>query len=104
MHLLDFLFKKKSSDVHPPSPNYALVEMEIDKDTFQQGIRLLDPKYRNIVVTVDPRVRVEPKDDHLHIIFDFKVVTNPDNIDYVHSELHPVVGDIIVDMMRKDYM
>jgi len=97
MSFLDFL-RKKSRELQ-----YELVEYQIDKDTFRQGIRLTDSTYNGIIVTVDPVVKVREEGDQLRISFDFTVEANPRKIEVSKDTLRPIVGDIIVDLMSKDY-
>lgn len=97
MSFLDFLRKKSKS------LQYELVEYQIDEETFRQGIRLLDSTYAGIVVTVDPVVKVREEADQLRISFDFTVEANPCKIEVSKDDLRPIVGDIIVDLMSKDY-
>lgn len=96
MSLLDFF--KKSSRLQ-----YELVEYKLDENTYRQGIRLLDSKHTGIIVTVDPVVKVKEENDMLNVSFDFTVESNPNKIEVTKDELRPVVGDIIVDLMSKDY-
>lgn len=97
MSFLDFLRKKSKS------LQYELVEYEIDEETFRQGIRLLDSTHNGVVVTVDPVVKVREEGDRLMISFDFTVEANPRKIEVSKDALRPIVGDIIVDLMSKDY-
>lgn len=97
MSFLDF-FRKKSGELQ-----YELVEYQIDQETFRQGIRLLDSTYKGIIVTVDPVVKVREEEDQLRISFDFTVEANPCKIEVSKDSLRPIVGDIIVDLMSKDY-
>lgn len=97
MSILDFFRSKKSG------PQYELVEHELDKDIFRQGIRLTCSTFNGIVVTVSPKVQVKEEADQLRIAFDFTIEANPNSIDVTKDQLHPVVGDIIVDLMTKDY-
>lgn len=99
MSFLDF-FRSKSKKSELP---YELVENEIDDDIFRQGIRLLHSEYNGIIVTIDPKVQVVPELDRLVIKFDFDVMSNPNNIEIDKALLHPIIGDIIVDLMNKDY-
>lgn len=96
MSFLDFF--KKSSRLQ-----YELVEYKINDNTFRQGIRLLDSKYNGIIVTVDPVVKVKEENDMLNITFNFTIESNPHGIEVTKDQLRPVVGDIIVDLMYKDY-
>jgi hypothetical protein len=96
MSFLDF-FKKKSR------LQYELVESEIDQDTFRQGIRLTDSIYNGIVVTIDPIVKVKEDGDQLRVAFNFVIEANPHGIEVSMDELRPIIGDIIVDLMNKDY-
>jgi hypothetical protein len=98
MSFLDFFKKSKQND-----DLYELVENEIDDDVFRQGIRILHKEFKDVIVTIDPKVQVIPNDDKLVIKFDFDVVSNPNKIDIDKKLLHPIVGDIIVDLMKKDY-
>lgn len=99
MSFLDF-FRSKSKKSDLP---YELVENEIDDDIFRQGIRLLHPEYAGVIVTIDPKVQVVPEPDKLVIKFDFDVMSNPNNVEIDKVLLHPIIGDIIVDLMNKDY-
>lgn len=96
MSILDFLLGRSDR-------KYELVEYPLDKETFRQGIRLLSASYRNIIVTIDPKVSVKDEDGVLKVQFDFTVECNPHNISYNRSELHRHIGDIIVELMRNDY-
>lgn len=96
MRFLDFLRKKSKLQ-------YELVECKIDENTFRQGIRLTDPLYNGIVVTVDPVVKVKEENDMLNITFDFTIESNPSHIEVTKDQLRPVVGDIIVDLMQQDF-
>lgn len=96
MSFLDFLRKKSGLQ-------YELVEYKINDNTFRQGIRLLDSKYNGIIVTVDPVVKVKEESDMLNITFNFTIESNPHGIEVTKDQLRPVVGDIIVDLMYKDY-
>jgi hypothetical protein len=98
MKLLDFLFNRKESN-----QSYELVEYQLDENTFRQGIRLLNSKYEGIIVTIDPSVKVDPQPDQLKISFDFTIESNPNSIEVTKAELHPVIGDVIVDLISKDY-
>ena len=96
MSLLGFLRKKSRLQ-------YELVECKIDENTFRQGIRLTDPVYNGIVVTVDPVVKVKEENDMLNITFDFTIESNASHIEVTKDQLRPVVGDIIVDLMQQDF-
>ena len=96
MRFLDFLRKKSKLQ-------YELVECKIDENTFRQGIRLTDPVYAGIVVTVDPVVKVKEENDMLNITFDFTIESNASHIEVTKDQLRPVVGDIIVDLMQQDF-
>lgn len=97
--LLDFIFGNRSS------LQYELVEHPVDENNSRQGIRLLDSKFNGIVVTIAPKVdvRIDPETDALRVKFDFTIESNPSRIDYVWSDLRDHVGDVIVDIMKKDY-
>lgn len=99
MSFLDFFRKEQKKSELP----YELVENEIDDEIFRQGIRLLHQEYHGVVVTIDPKVQVVPEPDRLVIKFDFDVMSNPNNIEIDRALLHPIIGDIIVDLMNKDY-
>ena len=99
MSLLNFLFRDKSQKVQ-----YELVEYKLDEETFRQGIRLTCDKYRGMIITVDPRVSVKfDEADNMVLSYSFTVEANPNGIEYNKSDLHRLVGDIIVDLMDKDY-
>ena len=97
--LLDYIFGNRES------LRYELVEHPIEGGEPRQGVRLLDPKYSGIVVTISPKVSVDidVETDALRVNFDFTVESNPSRIEYVWSDLRDRVGDVIVDIMKKDY-
>jgi hypothetical protein len=81
--------------------SYELVEMEVSPDTFRQGIRLLES---GIVVTISPKVAInEHEDGTLHVAFDFNIEANPNNNTITYDELKSHIGDIIIDLIEKDY-
>ena len=96
MAILDFLLKKSRLQ-------YELVEYKLDENTFRQGIRLTRDRFKGIVVTVDPVVKVTEEGDQLKVTFDFTIEANPSKIEVVKDDLRQTVGDIIVDLMAKDY-
>ena len=96
MAILDFLLKKSRLQ-------YELVEYKLDENTFRQGIRLLCDRFNGIVVTVDPVVKVAEEGDQLKVTFDFNIEANPHKIEVTKDDLRQTVGDIIVDLMAKDY-
>lgn len=92
-------FKKE-----PASPaKYELVEQTLSDGSFVQGVRILLEPYTGIVVTVSPKVEIKEVDDGLHLAFDFNIVSNPNNAEANYELLRPVVGDIILDIIEKDY-
>jgi hypothetical protein len=95
MSILD-LFRKKSGQ-------YELVEYKVDETTFRQGIRLTSDRFSGIVVTISPVVKLREEDDVLKVIFDYTIEANPKQVDTSDVELRPAVGDIILDLMKKDY-
>ena len=100
MKILDFLFNRNRGS----SKQYELVEYQLDDKTFRQGIRLLNSKYDGIVVTLDPVVKLDPQEDELKLSFDFTVEANPNSIEIDKNELHSYVGDIVVELIEKDYL
>ena len=94
------LFKKKTKN--KCNKSYELVESKIDDDHFRQGIKLLDSIYKDIVVTVSPKVKIGIIDDCLTITYDILVEENPNHISYVYDELHLYMGEIIMEMVEKD--
>lgn len=82
---------------------YELVEYQLDDKTFRQGIRLLNSKYDGVIVTIDPMVKLDPQEDQLKLSFGFTVEANPNNIEIDKDELHPIVGNIIVELIENDY-
>lgn len=98
MGWLDF-FKKKPATIE----QYQLVE-RTDGDTVQSGIKLLMPEYAGIVVVVGEKVSLREVDDHLKLDFTFDVVANPNEKNYTNDDLTPVIGDIIVELIRADYL
>ena len=99
MKILDFLFNRnKGSD-----KQYELVEYQLDDKTFRQGIRLLNSKYDGVIVTIDPMVKLDPQEDQLKLSFGFTVEANPNSIEIDKDELHPIIGNIIVELIENDY-
>lgn len=92
-------FKKEEQSVNL----YELVERATDDGGFRQGIRILHPKYKGVVVEVAPTVSVKETDDGLKVSFDYDVVTNAKNLTIDRNELTQIVGDCIVDIIQKDY-
>lgn len=81
---------------------YSIVEMKVG-DGYRQGIRLNEPKkFKNIIITTNAKVGVAVIDDELRISFDYVVHNNPNNIDLHDSELRPLIGNAIADMITKD--
>lgn len=95
MSILD-LFRKKSS-------HYELVEYKVDDNTFRQGIRLTSERFADLVVTISPVVKLREENDVLRLTFDYTIEANPKQVDTSDAELRPAVGDIILELMKKDY-
>lgn len=95
MSILD-LFRKKSS-------HYELVEYKVDENTFRQGIRLTSERFSGLVVTLSPVVKLREENDVLKLTFDYTIEVNPKQVDTSDAELRPAIGDIILDLMKKDY-
>ena len=100
MKILDFLFNRNRGS----SKQYELVEYQLDDKTFRQGIRLLNSKYDGVIVTLDPLVKLDPQEDELKLSFGFTVEANPNSIEIDKNELHSYVGDIVVELIEKDYL
>lgn len=87
-----------------PQGPYSVVEMKLDKDHFRQGVQLNSPdKFSGIVATISPKVSLEVEDEQLIIRFDYTIHRNPKNIELIDSELRPLFGAAIADMITKDY-
>lgn len=97
MGFLDF-FKPKGTK--SSAPRYELVEYQIDDENYRQGIRLTDS---GIVVSISPQVSIKEVDDRLVISFDFVVEANPNRIDFEKEHLRPMIGDIIIGLIERDY-
>jgi hypothetical protein len=91
-------FKKKT----PPKTEYELVESELDEEHFRQGIRMLDIKYLGVIFTVSPMVKMTISNGIPELRFDFTIEANPNKIEIKDSEIRPVIGMIILDMIDKD--
>lgn len=92
-------FKKKPAHIE----RYQLVE-RTDGDTVHSGIKLLIAEYENIIVELGPKVSLREENECLILDFTFNVVANPENKNYTHEALTPVIGDIISELIEADYM
>lgn len=87
-----------------PKEPYTVVEMKVDSDHFRQGIRLnLPEKYSGIVITTSARVSLTVVDEQLVVGFDYVVHKNPNNIELKDSELRPLIGAAVIDLINKDH-
>lgn len=92
----------------PPSSQiestYELVETQLDNEIFRQGIRIKSGKYARVVVTISPKVHFnELADGTIELKFDHFVEYCPSEIEIDRIELHNVVGDILMDIIKKEY-
>lgn len=84
---------------------YEVVERQLGEDQFRQGIRILHGKYNKVVVTISPKVSVDTNEDgSVGLTFDFTVEYAPPGLVVLKSELHPIIGDCIVDIITKDFV
>ena len=96
-----FLFRKK---VLGPPAMYELVEQSLQGGTIVPGIRIVQDPYKGVIITVSPKVEIKIIGDEMHMVYDFNIVSLPAGMDQPnHDELRKFVGDIIVDIMAKDY-
>lgn len=82
---------------------YELVEYQIAESSFRDGIRLFHPEFYGVVVTLDPKVKVDTSDDAMKLSFDFSIEYVPAGIVATKPMLHNIVGDIIVDLIQSDH-
>lgn len=88
----------------PNTKMYELVECQLEGGMFREGIRLLHGKYLGIVVTVSPKVEFkELPDGTPQLTFDFTIEYVPSTLgEITKTELHPIVGNCIVDIITKE--
>lgn len=97
-----FLGRKKPEAFYPA---YQIVEAKFqdEDDMFRQGIKILEGPYRDIILTIHPQVKLQEEDGQLRLRFDYTIEKIPDEtIDT--SGIRQTIGDIIMDMMYKDYV
>ena len=95
-----FWFRKKK----PSAPaTYEIMEQALKDGSIVPGVKILIEPYVGVIVTISPKVEVKEIEDALHVIFDFNIVSNPTGVEIEYAELKPIVGDIVVDIMQKDY-
>lgn len=82
---------------------YLVVERPTEDGGYRQGILLQTPEFNGIIVTTSPKVGIHVVDDVLQLTFDLAVEANPNNIQYDYSTLHAHVGDILMELMQRDY-
>lgn len=82
---------------------YIIVEKATGDGGYRQGILLQTPEFNGIIVTTSPRVVVTEVNDVLQLTFDLAVESNPNNIQYDYSTLHAHVGDILMELIQRDY-
>jgi hypothetical protein len=82
---------------------YVVVERQTEDGGYRQGILLQTEQFNGIVVTTSPKVGVKLVDDVLQLTFDLAVEANPNNIQYDYSTLHEHVGDILLELIQRDY-
>lgn len=92
--------KKTNSSVE--TITYELVETEMDKEHFRQGIRILGGKYNRVIVTTSPKVQFKEDNGVMKLMFDYVIEYQPDELEVDHNELRQVVGDIILEIIYKD--
>ena len=97
-----FFFKRTSKTVS--DSEYELVEHPLDDGGAVPGVRLLKEPYAGVIVTISPKVSVKVVDEELRVSFDYNVVFMPTGMGPIdHSTFKPIIGDIVVDIMQKDY-
>lgn len=92
--------KKTNSSVD--TVTYELVETEMDKEHFRQGIRIIGGKYNRVIVTTSPKVQFKEDNGQMKLLFDYVIEYHPDGLEINHQELRQVVGDIILEIIYKD--
>ena len=81
---------------------YELVETKLDEEHFRQGIKILGGKYNRVVVTTSPKIQFKHDGDQITMLFDYVIEYHPPELEIDHTELRPIVGDIILDIIHKD--
>lgn len=86
-----------------PSPFYELVENDLGEGMVMQGVKILRAPYTGVIVSIHPDVKFKKDGEEYKLQFDFTVEYIPTGKDFTKSELFSTVGDVIVDLMDKDY-
>jgi hypothetical protein len=95
--MFDF-FKKKKQKIQ-----YQLVEAALDDQHFRQGIRIMSGKYAGLVFTTRPKVELKEVDGQMHLNFQYNIEFMPEKIKIDHQELKSIIGDILLELIEKDY-
>lgn len=97
--MFEFFTKKK-----PERVSYQLVEAQLDNEHYRQGVRIMSGKYSGLVFTTRPKVELKEVEGQYHLNFEYNVEYAPATITEInHSELKIVVGDILLELIEKDY-
>lgn len=84
-------------------PFYELVENDLGEGMVMQGVKILRAPYTGVIVSIHPNVKFKKDGDEYKLQFDFTVEYIPTGKDFSKADLFSTVGDVIVDLMDKDY-
>lgn len=88
----------------PEKVSYQLVEAQLDDQHYRQGVRITTGKYSGLVFTTRPKVELKEIEGNFHLNFEYNVEYAPANLKEInHTELKNVVGDILLELIEKDY-
>ena len=109
MHLLtsliDRFFKGRASALQN-IPSYVFVDRVINESEVLTGIRVTSGIAEGMIFTWNPEVRFKNKDDgNIDMNFDYYIHVPPKNDKILdsHQELTNIVGDIIFDVIKRDF-
>ena len=99
---MNLIWKIKSFFKKRSKTPYELVEAKVD-DGFRQGVLINQPeKFAGIVATFSPKVSLTEEDGCAILRFDYRIEKNPNNIELTDQEIRPILGDIALDLIKKD--
>lgn len=93
-------FRKKKAE---KPAFYELVECDLGDGVILQGAKILEGPYKGVIVSIHPNVKVREENNSIKLIYDYSVEYVPTDKEITKAELFHTVGDIIVDMVDKDY-